>query len=178
MNSWVPVGLKGVRRDCLCSALFLEGRDDALHEGGQIVGGAAGDDVAVADAGSVLPDAAGVFDVVANGEEAGHFPTLEAFRRAEHPGTVADGREDLALLAGLGDQVDHRRMSAHVVGRIAAGDDDRVEVGRLDLAGGDVGLGGISVLRGVGFARLGPTILTSQPASRSRRTGYHNSRSS
>ena len=46
-------------------------------------------------------------------------------------------------------------MPAHVVGRVAAGDDDRVEVGRLDLAGGDVGLGGVSVLGGVGLAGLG-----------------------
>ena len=46
-------------------------------------------------------------------------------------------------------------MPAHVVGRIAAGDDDRVEVRRLDLAGGDVGLGGIAVLGGVSLARLG-----------------------
>ena len=47
------------------------------------------------------------------------------------------------------------RMPAHVVGRVAAGDDDRVEVRRLDLAGGHVRLGGIAVLGSVRLARLG-----------------------
>ena len=83
------------------------------------------------------------------------FSPFETFCRAEHPGAVADRCQDLALLGGLGDQVDHRRMPAHVVGRVAAGDDDRVEVRRLDLAGGHVGLGRVAVLGGVGLARLG-----------------------
>ena len=64
--------------DKICSRRLYQRREDPLHEGGQVVGGPAGDEVAVADAGGVLPDAAGVLDVVADREEAGDLPALQA----------------------------------------------------------------------------------------------------
>ena len=54
------------------------GREDSLHEGGEVVGGPAGDEIAVANAGGVLPDPAGVLDVVSNREEARHLAALQA----------------------------------------------------------------------------------------------------
>ena len=44
------------------------------------------------------------------------FFAFQAFGRAEHPGAVADRGQDLAQLGCLGDEVDHRRVPAHVVG--------------------------------------------------------------
>src|SRR5512135_953435 len=127
--------------------------EKAQHEGGEVVGGSAGDEVAVADAGGILPGAAGVLDVVADCEEAGDLSPLEALGRAEHPGAVADRGEDLPFLGGLRDEVHHRLVPPHVVGRVAAGDNDRVEIVGLDLIGGDVRLGRVAVLRGVRLAR-------------------------
>src|ERR1700750_2283548 len=86
--------------------------EDALHEGGEVVGGPAGDQVAVADARLVLPEAAGVLHIVADREETRHLAALQALRRAEHPGTMADRGEALAVSGRLRDQVHHRRVSA------------------------------------------------------------------
>src|SRR5262249_26910119 len=109
---------------------------------------------AIPDTGSIVPEPAGILDIIADREEARYFATLEAPGRAEHPGAVTDGRQQLPLLGRLGDQIDHRRVSAHVVGGIAAGDDHTVEVRRLDLAGGDIRLGGIAMLRSISLAGL------------------------
>src|SRR4051794_28654632 len=49
--------------------------EETLHERGQVIGGPAGDEVAVADAGRVFPEAPGVLDVVADGEEARDPPS-------------------------------------------------------------------------------------------------------
>src|SRR5437868_5619468 len=53
-------------------------------------------------------------DVVNAGEEARRLASLEGLRRAQHPGTVADGGHDLALLGHRADQADHRFAAAHV----------------------------------------------------------------
>ena len=50
----------------------------------------------------------------------------------EHLRSVADGRDRLAGLHRVARQIDHRVPHAHLVGRMAAGNDERVEV--LDLA--------------------------------------------
>ena len=50
----------------LAHALLAKRLEDAHHEGRQVVGRAAGDDVAIPHASRVHPDAAGVLDVVAN----------------------------------------------------------------------------------------------------------------
>ena len=49
------------------------------------------DEITIADARGILPDAAGVLDIIADGEEAGQLPPFEALRRAEHPGPLPTG---------------------------------------------------------------------------------------
>src|SRR5262245_53745532 len=99
---------------------FLRRLDDGSQERWQIVGLAAGDQVAVADHFGILILGAGIDDVVLDGEETGYFLALERLRRAEKCGTVADGSDHLALLGHLAGQLDDRFVTAEEIGREAA----------------------------------------------------------
>src|SRR5262249_40662624 len=76
-------GLTGGRRGRLG---FLDRLEDGLHEGGQVVGLSAGNEVAVAHDLGIEVFGAGVTDVVLDGEETGGLAPLERLGGAQHPG--------------------------------------------------------------------------------------------
>src|SRR5258707_9774061 len=90
-----------------------------------------------------------VDDVVFDGEEAGGLLALERLRRAEDPGAVADGRDDLALLGHFGDEPENALGAAEEVGREAAGDDDAVEVVGRDVLDALVAFRWVAELAGI-----------------------------
>src|SRR5262245_41843708 len=72
---------------------LLDRLHDRRQERGQVVGLAAGDQVAVAHHLGVEVLGAGVDDVVLDGEKARRLLALERLRRAEDPRAVADGAD-------------------------------------------------------------------------------------
>ena len=102
--------------------------DDRVAEHRHIVGLARGDQVAVFDDRLVDVQAAGVLDVDGNRRPAGERAAAERVGRDQELRTVADGGDRLAGVHGIAREVDHRVAHAHLVGRVAAGNDERVEV--------------------------------------------------
>ncbi len=138
---------------CLREHRGLGGYCDAGEaEGGQVVGLARGDDVVVDDHFGVFPDGAGVNDIVFDREEGSGALAFQHVRGAEHPGSVADGGCQLALLGDVADELDGFGMAADEVGRKAAGCDDAVEVFGAGGIVRDIGLTGVAELAGIAFA--------------------------
>ena len=77
-------------------------------------------------------------------------------------------------------EVDHRVAHAHLVGRVAAGNHERVEVLHPRGAGGEVGRDDrvAALARDTPRRAVGPTIVTVAPAARSASSGPVSSRSS
>lgn len=130
--------------------LAVDDGENGLHEGGEVVGAASGDDGAVDDAFFVDPLAAGVGDVVGDGEEAGAAPATEGIGGAEHPRAVTDGGHGDVEGGGFADEADHAAVAAHEVGAHAAGDDDEVVIAGGGFPGFLVGFLGVAPLSDVG----------------------------
>src|SRR5919204_6504162 len=65
---------------------------------------------------------------------------------------MADGCDYLLLLDCLTDQLHHRRMPAHMIGRIASGNDERIKLRHPHLIGLRIRLHRIAVLRGIALS--------------------------
>lgn len=129
--------------------------EDRAHEGGEVVGAAGGDDIAVDDAFLVDPLASGIHHVVDDGHVAGAAFAAEGVGGAEHPGAVADGGHRDFLRGGIADELDHAAVAAHVVRRGSTRNHDEVVVGGFDAGGGFFGFLGVAMLADVGFTGLG-----------------------
>ena len=103
--------------------------------------------------------------------------SLGDVRGGEDPAGVADRGDERALVVHLAHEIDHRLVAAHVLRGEAAGDDDGVEVGRVDIADREVGLHRVAELARIGLLGRGPTTRTLAPSSRSRSSGYQSSSS-
>ena len=95
---------------------------------------ARGDPVAVLHDGLIAVEAAGVADVVGDRGEAGQRAAAHELRGDQHLRAVADDEHRLLGLIELAHEALHVFVGADVVGRLAAGDQERVEI-----VGGDVG---------------------------------------
>ena len=93
---------------------------------------------------------------------------------------MADRGDRLAGLHRVAREIDHRVAHAHLVGRVAAGNDERVEVLHARGAGGEVGRDdGLAALAAVlGAGRRADDRRPSAPAARSASSGPVSSRSS
>ena len=100
----------------------------------QVVRVARGDPVAVLDDGLIAVEAAGVADVVGDRGEAGQRAAAHELGRDQDLRAVADHEHRLLRLVELLDETLDVFVDADVVGRLAARDQDRVEV-----VGGHVG---------------------------------------
>ena len=121
--------------------LALEGRDVGHH--------AAPDQLAVAEGRLVHPLRAGQDEVVLDAERAGGARADDP-GRDRHAAAVADDPDRQAAVVHRADQVEDGGVAAHLVGGVAAGDDEAVEAGAVELRGGDVRLHLQPVLARVG----------------------------
>src|SRR5205807_2596802 len=96
----------------------------------------------------------GVDHVIFNGLEASRLAAPDDVRRAEDPSGVADRGHDLPGLVHLADQFQDPLILTETVRSPAAGNDDRVELGRAHLAERLVRHHGIAFLAGVRGARF------------------------
>ncbi len=158
-------GANGSRQavaDLACS----EGGEDPWHEGGEVVGVRLVTRLPSRTDGGVFPDPSRVLDVVADGEKSGHLSAPLGIS----PSRASRGRGRWPRAPCLAERPGSARsimdlMAPHVIRRVTPGDDDRVEVAGLDVAGGDVGLGGVAVLRGARSRRpWGPSSWTGAAA--------------
>src|SRR4029079_12400978 len=95
---------------------ILDEVDERIGEGLDVVGLAAGDDVAVGDRGLIDHVRAGVPEVGADRRPAGRGPTAEQVRLDQQPRTVANRRDWLALTIERADQLDDLRVYPQLVG--------------------------------------------------------------
>src|SRR5919109_2769943 len=65
---------------------------------------------------------------------------------------MADGCDHFLLFGCLTDQLHHRRMPAHMIGRIASGNDDRIKLRDPHLIGFRIRLHRIAVLRAIALS--------------------------
>src|SRR5262245_51140324 len=96
--SWTPMPNPARFVGLVCGLLLLRRVHDGDNERRQIVWLSAGDQVAVANDLGVRVLSAGVDHVVLDREETGGLLAAETRRRAQHPGAMADGANDLVLL--------------------------------------------------------------------------------
>ena len=106
---------------------------------GQVGRRPAGDQVAVHHDRAVLPQHARVDQVVFDRADAGAAAALHDPRRDRHPPGVADEGDRLARVVDLPGDLEHPGRAAQDVRRVAARNDQGVEVRRLDLVHRGVG---------------------------------------
>ena len=116
----------------------VSARTIASQKSGHVVGLARRDEVAVLDDRLVHVQAAGVLDVDRDRRPAGERAAAQRVGRDEQLRSVADGGDRLAGLHRVAHEIDHRVAHAHPVGRVAAGDDERVEILDARRAGREV----------------------------------------
>src|SRR5690606_24361350 len=149
------------RRRCTASAAgaatgsAAQRPDDLPAEGRQVRRRPGRDDVAVHDHFLVDVRGAGVDDVVADVADAGGPLAFEDAGRSQHPAGVANRGHDFAGVVGFAHDADHVFVDPHVVGRIAAGDDDGVKVSALDVRGFHVDFDGVAPAAGVDVGPAG-----------------------
>lgn len=132
--------------------LFCSCQDSngSAAEGGEIVGLARGDEVAVDHDFSVFPRCAGVDHVVFDGKEGSDAAAFEhVVGGAETPAAVADGGNEFALRVDIGDELVGFGVTADMVGRVAAGGDETIEVRCRDFVVRFVGHAGVAQFRRV-----------------------------
>src|SRR4051812_32840088 len=112
-----------------------DGADDRLDETRDVVGLSGGDDRAVLDDGLVHVKAAGVLHVDGDRRPAGHRTSTQGVHRDQELRSMTDGRHGLAGGHGVAYEIDHGMAHPHAIRRMAARNDDRVEVLRTRLAG-------------------------------------------
>jgi len=111
---------------------FGQGLDECVAEGWDVFRFAAGDDVAVLDDFPVDPVGAGVREVGVDGGPGGHGLALDDACFDEPPRAVTDG--GLAGLDELSDELYRITVGAELVRvDLAAGEDEGVVVGGLDI---------------------------------------------
>ena len=109
-------------------------RFQRLVEGGDVVGLAAGDELAVDHDFFVAPPGAGVAQVGLQAGPAGQVLAFDQVGVDQRPRAVADGGDGLVLAAEFADEGDGFGVQAQLVGiGDAAGQDQGVEVGRVGV---------------------------------------------
>ena len=134
-------GFLEARRRLTPGGLLVGSRNrakDRLGEHGDIVRLPRGDDVAVFHDRLVNVEAAGVLDVDGDRRPAGHRAAAQGVHRDEQLRAVADGRDRFPRADHVAHEIDHGVAHAHPIGRVAAGDDDRVEFARTRLPAASV----------------------------------------
>src|SRR5262249_5863191 len=121
-------------------------------EVGQFVLPAAGDEVAIDDDRFVVIRAAGAANVVADFGGAGQVPAVEGAGTDEQLRAVADGGDAAVLVHEGACDVNGLFAEAEGAGGVAAGDEEQVVFGGVDLADGHVHLDAVVVRAGDGLA--------------------------
>ena len=124
---------------------FGQGFDNLVTEGGDIFGFAAGDEVAVLDDFTVDPVGSGVGEVGVDGGPGGDGFALDDACLDETPGAMTDGGYGLAGLDELFYELYCVFVGAEFVGvDLAAGEDEGVVVGGLDIGNDAVDFDGLA----------------------------------
>src|SRR5258707_13247526 len=94
--------------------------------------------------------------IVFDGEKAGRAASLQHRSRTKHPWAMTNRGHQLSLCIQIVDELVGARMPANVIRRVAAGNDDAIEILRAYLLVRLVALYGITKFAGVGLAGFGP----------------------
>ena len=127
--------------------------DDGPAEIGEIVGLAAGDEVAVDDDRSILPDGAGIDEVVFDAGRARDADAAVNAGRDRNPAAVADRGDEFFGFGELAHETFYFFVAAKFIGHEAAGDHDAVEVVALHEGDRSIRATRVAVLAAIdGFA--------------------------
>jgi hypothetical protein len=102
--------------------------------------------MAIDDDRSVFIQPAGVDEVVLDPGRAGDADPAINPSGNRDPSAVADRRDRLARRVEVANEFQHLRVTSELVGHKTPGDDERVEVGRIDLVDRHIRSAGVTVL--------------------------------